>query len=156
MQCNAIECISGIGCQEGVGISYMGSANVSSNGDPCMLWTALLQYGSQYSKYFSIGHHNHCRNTYGIRNGVWCFVHNHQNPSLPIIAPCSVPLCVTGKQTHFLSQSQKKRILPRLLEMNIFKYYRLWSLCGPTYRQPPLQIFKLKQTTNIVFVFHWN
>ena len=121
MQCNAIECISGIGCQEGVGISYMGSANLSSNGDPCMLWTA-----SQYSKYFSIGHHNHCRNPNGeTLDGVWCFVHNHQNPSLPIFAPCSVPLCVTGKQTHFLSQSQKKRILPRLLVNEYFQVLQI-------------------------------
>ena len=129
MQCNAIECISGIGCQEGVGISYMGSANLSSNGDPCMLWTALLQYGSQYSKYFSIGHHNHCRNPNGGAvdgvYSVWCFIHNHKNPSLPLPATCSVPLCDTGKQTCCMSQSQKKRILPRLLVNEYFQVLQI-------------------------------
>ena len=88
------KCISGIGCQDGLGLDYAGTSNVTATGEKCMMWTDA-------PKHSSIGHHNQCRNPVDIIGnptdiGVWCYVHNNQT-YWPTPTPCSVPLCDTGK-----------------------------------------------------------
>ena len=72
-------------CQEGIplGVSYTGTADVTTTGIPCRVWD-----NHELQDHQGVGH-NHCRNTDDDPEGVWC---NTDDPE-ETWGYCSVPIC---------------------------------------------------------------
>ena len=73
-------------CQEGkpLGLSYIGSVDVTANGVPCRVWQPYELQDHQGVE------HNHCRNPDHDPVGVWCYIANNTQETWGY---CSVPIC---------------------------------------------------------------
>ncbi|KAL4149489.1 hypothetical protein QTP88_003430 [Uroleucon formosanum] len=89
--------VDDIGCVNGAGSDYIGSANTTSSGNACLLWedpqvlVAMKYRVSEKTRRSLLSKHNKCRNPDGTDLQPWCYVQT----SSGIVRSefCDIPVC---------------------------------------------------------------
>ncbi|XP_063595019.1 uncharacterized protein LOC134771996 isoform X1 [Penaeus indicus] len=107
--------VKDVGCYDGNGSSYAGTAAVTLSGRPCLSWDDpainSLQGRAARARNFDLGllgAHNFCRNPDGAHSP-WCFV----GPEAA--EPCDVPACDAGRSVPATETTQRSSTLLRPL-----------------------------------------
>ena len=84
----------GIGCQEGLGRDYTGTASTTIRGFECKPWSMLDYDERQMGQDQDTDQdHNYCRNMDDRMDGVWCHTWDQDMPW----DYCALPYCGSGK-----------------------------------------------------------
>lgn len=92
-----------LGCMNGVGSDYTGSANTTRNGNACLLWDdqnvlmAMKYRVSEKTRRSLLTKHNKCRNPDGTDLLPWCYVRTSTGTVRSEF--CDIPVCNTATKS---------------------------------------------------------
>jgi len=92
-----------LGCVNGVGSDYKGSANTTASGNVCLSWEdqnvliALKYRVSEITRKSLLSNHNKCRNPSGTELQPWCYVQT----SVGFVRSefCDIPVCSSNAKS---------------------------------------------------------